>query len=322
MTRWKDTLRRFMARIWDLLLVAFGIAVLAATLLLTPLLDRKDVALAVAMIGASIGTGLLTIYLPRLFSAAGAQEAERRWTATSSRKQLRQTEQERDDARRQRAEAERQIARLEAMRINIDAFQPILNLGLLEVETSLTDFQQRVLREGEPGSWWRNGFRSTYVGVVKIPVKAQLGVDLRKIRIHETPENRLVVSGLTMTTIVDTAEGAQWLLDEVRTEFVKQAETVRFKGTAHDRRAKEYSRQQEAQVRARLKQGLDFKVYETGLIRAAEQVLRVLLSPAGKELVFESEPSPDSRELFAYLAEHNARVTETVAELKSGLGTS
>ena len=71
-------------------------------------------------------------------------------------------------ARKQRVsylEAQRQIARLESMRINVEAFQPIVKLGLMEVETSLKDFKRQPLGEETEETWYRKGYRDVYVGV-------------------------------------------------------------------------------------------------------------------------------------------------------------
>ena len=86
---------------------------------------------------------------------------------------------------------------------------------------------------------------------------------------------------------------------------------------SRDPRTKDFSREQELQVRARLKEGQDFKVFESGLVRTAEQLLRVLLAPLEKEVTFETEPGGDTMELFAYLDEHNRELQSAIAALRN-----
>lgn len=307
---------RWFTRVPSQLFTLLGLLLLAGTAVAAAMLSDKELAVAVAMVGTFLATGLISLYLPRLIASSQARDLERDLSRREAKTRVRQAEEARDRSEQRLVEAAREIARLESMRINLAAFQPILKLGLLEVETNITDFQRRPVGGEKEEVWWRNGYRHVYVGVVQIPVKAHLGIDLQKVRVREGPDNQLIVAGLTMISVTDTAEGAKWLLDEVRTEFLKERETVKFKGDAHDARAKTFSRDQELQIRARLREGRDFQVFEAGLIRAAEQLLRVLLAPIGKGIVFESGPSTEGRELLEYLAEHNRLLEARLIALK------
>ena len=293
--------------------LGLGLGILAGTVVLAAILPSKELAIAVAITGTFLGTALLTWSLSKLVSRTQGEQTPRDLSRSEVRGRLQAAEQGRQAAELQAREAAREIARLESMRINVAAFRPILNLGLLEVETHITDFQRRIIGDAKEEVWWRNGYRQAYVGVVRIPVKAHLGVDLQQVRVREAAGNRLILVGLRMVTVTDTAQGATWLVDEIRTEYLKDRQAVKFKGDARDPRAKEFSREQELQVRARLKQGQDFKVFEAGLLRAAEQLLRVLLAPLQKEIAFESDPSPESQELLAYLGTHNRELESRLA---------
>lgn len=290
---------------------------LAGTVVLAAALPSRDLAVATAVAGTFLGTVLLSFSLTKLVFSARAENIERDLTRSEIKGRLRRAETACESAERRALQAAEEIARLEAMRINIAAIQPITKLGLLEVETHVTDFQQRVVGDGKEEVWWRNGYRQTYVGAVRIPVKAHLAVDLQKVRVRPVGGNRLVLSGLTMVTVTDTAQGATWLLDEIRTEYLKEKQPVKFKGDVHDPRAKRFSRDQEIQVRARLKEGQDFRVFESGLIRTAEQVLRLLLSPLGQEISFEPDAGPEARELFDYLADHNRELEAKISGVKA-----
>ena len=307
---------QFVASISRQLLIGLGLVFLLGTLGLAEWVADKEMAIAVAIGGTFLGTLLITLNLPRLIRTELRPVVEQELATSQSERRLKQSERERQETENKWLEAAREIARLEAMRINVEMFRPVLKLGLLEVETNVTDFQHRIVTREERQGWLRNGYRDAYAGVVQIPVKAHLGVDLQKVRVHDSGQ-QLIVTGFVMTTVTDTAEGAKWLLDEVRTEYMKGSQVVKFKGDTHDQRSKAFSREHELQVRARLKEGLDFQVFESGLVRTAQQVLRVLLAPLGKEVRFETTPPGEGRELLTYLAEYNAEIARRVADLKT-----
>jgi hypothetical protein len=274
---------RFISRISAQLLVGTGLVTFAATIIICALLPEKNVAVAVAVTGTFIATSFLMLGISKVISGGIEQDVRREQTATAERRSREESEAKYEAAERRLANAQREIARLEAMRINIEALKPIQNLGLLEVETSVTDFQRRVIEPEHAATWWRKGRRDTYLGVIQIPVKAHLGVDLKQVRVSQRDDDRLIVGGLAIVVMTDTAAGAKWLLDEVRTEYLHGDMVVSFRGKGHDRRTKDLSRDHELQVRSRLKEGQDFKVFEAGLIRTTQQVLRALLAPLGKK---------------------------------------
>jgi hypothetical protein len=313
-----QTIKRAVAGLVYPVLAALGLLTIAGTVILASTLPGRELAIAVAVVGSCLGTGLLALALPKILSRSHQANQRVELSRSDMKTRLQAAEEAQAAAQRQALNAAREIARLESMRVNVAAFQPILKLGLLEVETTLTDFQRRVLGEQIDPAWWRNGSRTVYHGVVQMPVKAHLGIDLQRVQVREMGANQLILSSLSMITITDTAEGATWLLDEIRTEYVKEGQTGPFKGDAHDARAKQFSREQELQLRARLKAGHDFKVFEPGLVRTAEQVLRVLLAPLGKEIIFQPEPLENSTELLAYLQSHNQLVHARVAALTEG----
>lgn len=183
------------------------------------------------------------------------------------------------------------------------------------METSITDFQRRVVEPMQSASWWQRSRRDAYLGVVQIPVKAHLGVDLNKVRVSQR-DNRLIVGGLKMIVMTDTAAGATWLLDEVRTEYIQRDAVVSFRGKTHDGRTRELSREHESQVRSRLKEGQDFKVFEAGLIRTTQQVIRSLLGPLGKDVLFENVSDETALTLKDFLNTHNQQLGSAVSKLK------
>jgi hypothetical protein len=302
---------RFLTTIPDALLTGVGLILMAGALVLGAIIHEKDVAVAATFGGTLIGSVLLSLFLPKLIYTAKAQEMQ---DILKVKKHL----EEAHENERKRLEAVQEIARLESMRVNVDMISSTANLSLLEIETTLTDFQRCVLGPPTPASWLKNSSRSVYLGAVQVPVKAQLGIDLRQIRVREDQIGKhLFIGPLVMTNVVDTLDGAKWLLDQVQTEVLKDGEPIQFKGEIKDSLLKDQSRQQEQQLRARLKQGLDFKAYEAGVRHAAERILRTLLAPLNRQVVFEPTPIDDGQPLLTYLAEREKQRERAILRLRN-----
>jgi hypothetical protein len=144
---------RFISRISAQLLVGAGLVTFAATISVCALLPDKNIAVAVAVTGTFIATSFLMLGIPRVISAGIEQDVRREVTASAEKRLRDEREAKCEAAERRVANAQREIARLESMRINIEALKPIQNLGLLEVETSITDFQRRVIEPERAASW-------------------------------------------------------------------------------------------------------------------------------------------------------------------------
>ena len=306
---------RLLANIPNTVFTLLGVALLAGTVVAAAMVEEKNLAVAVATSGSIVGTALLSLYLPKLIYAAKEQELRNQLSSSEERDRRHEAERRRQEVEKRCLEAEREIARLESMRINVDAFQPTVKLGLMEVETSLKDFRRQELGDETEETWYRKGYRDVYVGVMQMPLKAQLGIDLQKVRVWPGQGNHLMVGGITMTTTADTAQGAEWKLHEVRREFIRDKKFVAFEGDPFDSRIMQLSREHEQQLRTRLKEGQDFRVFEPGLIRAAEKVLRLMLAPLGKNVSFFGAAVPESQELLAFLGDHNKRLTAEIADL-------
>ena len=128
-------------------LVSLGLALLAGTVLTAAVVNDKQLAVAVAVCGTFLGTVLLTLFLPKLaYRSIKLQMATEEQVVESERKN--------QESERKLLEAEREIARLESMQIHLETLQPIVTLGLLKVNTTLTDFQLQ---------WLPNSLASPYL---------------------------------------------------------------------------------------------------------------------------------------------------------------
>ena len=311
-----NTLGRFLLNIPNKLFTLFGSAMLGGTVILAALLKDKDLAVAVATVGSILGTTLISLYLPKIIYVAKAEELRREVSAAEERDRRKEAERRHQEAEKRCLEAECEIARLESMRINVEALKSIATLGLLEVSSKPTDFKPQVLGNEADETWYRKGYRDKYVGVMEIPFKVQLGIDLQRVRVWQDQDNRLLVSAITITSAMDASSSADWKLGEVRREFVKDKMFVGFEGNPTDPRTTPLCRAHEEQLRKRLKDGQDFQPFKAGVLRGAEQALRLLLSPLGKEICICQGENPKAQDLFSFLAGHDGRLSAQIEDLR------
>jgi len=307
-----DKFCRFLETIPNLLLSGAGGLVLALSLVAGAMIERKDLAVAVAIAGTFIGTVLLSFFLPKLIYTMKTKEVKEMLS-------LIEAAQKSQEITRQLAEATREIARLEGMCINLDSFRSVLNLGLLEIEMHITDFCRKSL--GKTTRWFGKDYEDFYVGVLKIPIKAHLGVDLTKVRLKEDSEGKIIISKIITSHIIDTLDGDVWHLDEVRSEYMKSDKVVEIYSDPADPRRIEQTREHARQVHGRLNEGQDFKPFEPAIIKAAEHALRALLMPLNKEIVFSSDSGLGGDQILDFLEKYNKSLQVTIEEQRKKIGS-
>lgn len=303
-----ERFRRFLENTSYSLLCGAGGLVLALSLVASAMVERKDVAVAVAIAGTFIGTAVLSFFLPKFFLKMKKEELEQAALANTMLIEAQRKNQE-------LANAQIKIAHLEGMRINLDQFRSVFNLGLLEIEMHITDFCRKSLGKTEK-PWYVPGkdYEDFYVGVLKIPIKAHLGVDLTKVRLKESIAGKIIISNIVPSHIINTGDGEVWPLDEVRSEYMKGDKVVEIESNPADPRRLIEAREHAKQVRGRLKEGNDLKPYEPAIIKAAQHALRALLIPLNKEIEFSDDSGLDGDPILTFLEKHNSRLQRTIEE--------
>src|SRR6266704_2079091 len=164
---------RFLSNIPNALLTGAGGVALATTLLAAAFVERKDVAVAVAIAGTFIGTALLSFFLPKLLYTMREEEMKQAATQASAAEKLAEEERRTMQAEQRLADAKRELERLESMRINLDSFRSVQKLGLIEIDMHITHFDRKKLVFKE-GNIFKSDQEHTYAGVIELPIHAQL----------------------------------------------------------------------------------------------------------------------------------------------------
>lgn len=303
------------------MLAAAAVLLLGGGMVLAAFIGRKEVAVAVVFASTLIGTSILSLVLPKLL--ANVIDDER------IKNQLLEEKLKAETAARlaqeKLRESEREVARLERMELSLAAIEPVAKLSLLSVEMILKDFRTRKLGSKQTPTFLGIPIgrirQSSYVGVIEIPVKAHLGVDLHKVQIREDVSGTLILGGLKMSTIGEVGH-ADSPLEEVRTELLRDDEVVEVVIDPNDSRLRAERREHEKQLRGRIAAGQEFTVFEKPLLQAAREVLKSLLAPMRRNIVFEDEPAEGSKPLLAFLEGEKQKLAKQVADTHRELGAN
>lgn len=318
----------------EILLVAVmicGVVVVAASIAYASSLPAKMLSVITAAIGSILGTAIVCLALPRL-TQAGVDQRLRDLKLTLQREaQLEASIEKLHDAAehlleetrtvgREKNELALRIQRLETMRVNTDSVRAILRLALLEIDAVIKDFYYQELSKYPPGDLQR-GELHEYVGVVETSFKAALGVDLRKVRLREDDENRIVISGLSseFQGLSDLSE--DWKLFEVRVKrwgglFLPDTYEI----LPNDERVADLTIEQRSSLQKRINSGIDFVNLDAAIKRIAREVLATLLSPLQRELVFVEEDAQPGVQLIEFLEIHNRQLDLLKNDLETQRG--
>jgi len=202
--------------------------------------------------------------------------------------------------------------RLERMRIQVDSATPILKLGLLNVKMTTYDFQHKVVDYPEEFEEGVYGFKkkvqqgADYVGLQRVAMEANLGIDLKQVKVVEH-NDILYVSGIKSESHGINHRETEWLLKEIRKERRVNGTVEDYRIDRKDTRITDLVLDQERSLDSRLNQGLEFAEHDRTIYRIAEGYIRLLLSPTGKRVEF-LPPENESGNLLPleqYIGQHN-----------------
>ena len=208
--------------------------------------------------------------------------------------------------------------RLANQRIDINAFSPILQLGLAEADMVITDFKHEWVDGFEKGIMGlMNATQSQYVGVLQQSFKAVVGFDLKKLRIYEEA-GYLRVVGIVPESLGLKNYKSKWLLRSLHKFTLKKITSASptpelpelddltqvehdgqryeidkekmYDGCMDLNRTNEYSERQKEALDDRINnvEGADFKNINDYIQKMAKGVVEIFLAPVKKPIVFDN----------------------------------
>ena len=330
------------------MLMVLGIAVIIGAVGIALYIPTKLFAVIVASIGSCMGTSIIAVAQVRLVKIEVDNKARELLRVLEENRELKnQLEQLRQQFQDRLLERERelnelhqererllgQIARLEAMRINVNAYRPVFRLGLCELDMETCDVKEELIeRVDRPFPDPRRSEERCYLGIIHYKFKALFGVDLDKLRFKELGPDKLEISGLK-SEFQGAISKDKVVLAEVRTYYRAEPwqyiplDVMPWDAVAVESNNKirgpneydEYVQKQRSEFLNRLNKGLEFPSLNEYVVRLGREFLRVIFAPLGKEIVFVEEVNESGVGFKEYLEYRNCLLDEQIRELREKL---
>ena len=340
LSAFSDKLVKLTRKISLMALVLLGVTVIVATVYLALNTPTKVLAVLVASLGCSIGTGIIALTLPKISDLR--VEEERTIIAEEERKRIAEFErlkieliqkeerlkEKEIEQKKHRAEIEQlqaEIERHKRMRVDVNFYRPVLKLGMAELDIDAVDYKRQPILTDRQSKWDPRGQPSKeYVGVIRHKFKSLFGVDLMKLRFTEIELGVLQISGLQSEFQGMIPEsGQQWEFAEVREDipqrglFNARYSIVSRHGVPGSNEYVDYVNEQERDFIGRVKNGLEFKHLDDHIVKMAKEFLRIIFSPLAQELEFVDTVNVRGRGFIEYLEFKNNTVEERIRQLEN-----
>lgn len=247
------------------------------------------------------------------------------------------------DLAKENAAKAQEIERLKNQRIELNSFSPIFKLGLLETDMSVKDVKVKWLDDFTSGiRFLADPKRSQYVGVLERSFKMTYGVDMNDVRIFDKGDHLCVV-GIKPANMGMLSDRSRWLVRQVNKYHVMRCDNEvcdqlsgfqngdvyyvinpnkAYEGRQDPNSTEMYVRSQEEELNERINNGVgkEFSFINEYLCKMAETVVRAILSPAKKTVVFSNEPVlelSDTRASLSikdYVKYHNEQIDNKISE--------
>jgi hypothetical protein len=208
-------------------------------------------------------------------------------------------------------ELEGVIRQIESTGFNLQQFERILELGLVETQLTQTTLHKRVF-DRNSGLFGLGAFDWEYLGVMTSNVTAKFGVDLKTVRFYNSSNdpNTIMVYGIESKFIGTSNFSSSVEVSEVR-RVNTNGETQIDKSTEAIRTLRQQEREMDANYRDRLNKGLETAFMNDTVEKLAENFVKLILAPLNKEIIFTDADNITSLPLNEFLvAERELRSNE------------
>jgi len=316
-----DGVVRFTRKLTLGVIVLLGLTILIGSVGFALYTPTKLIAVLVTAIGCSFGTGVLALILPKLSIVRLDEDSKRISTEEQLRTQLEEKLERVTALEKDRASLQSDIERQKSMRVDVNAYRTILRLGLIQLDMDATDFKRTELEYIDRSHRLdpRRSHIREYVGVLKYKFQANLGVDLTKLRFHDRAPDIIEISGLKPEYQGMQNDEKDWALREIRIHKLHEPGDLRreaYEVITGSPAFVSHSEDQEKEFKKRINNGIAFKSMDAHIVKMASEVLRLVLAPLGRNIVFETEPNLEGRGFMEYLEFHNLALDKQIRVLE------
>lgn len=305
-----------------------GLVTILASAYVAFFLTSSVIAIPVASAGASLGTFVIAMSLPR-FAAIKFDEEKQRLEARireqvelsdRSEKVMRQEceiAQTKAALKEEHARLQIECERLANQRIGVNSCQRVLKLGLAEYDALITDYVEERF-ESTSATMLHHAQEKEYIGVLQYRFKALLGIDLTKPRFRDIDGKTIQVSGLHAEYQGKRNDSHEWRFREVRLRTMKDGKATATQVPPEDGLLRELCEKQNAALMKSIDNGSEFASLNSYILGMAREFIRTLLAPLNREVIYleEDDRDQDADSILTYLEKQNLDIDRKVCRIK------
>jgi hypothetical protein len=312
LTKFNDFSNSIQGAFGALLIVICIAGIFGLALLMILKIPHKSIAVILQTIGCCI------LMMPVMFGLNNY--------VSSKAGKIEQTLNERNKIREQERkiiELENTIRQIESTGFNLQQFQKILELGLIEATLKQTVLSKTIFDNTHRSIFPGGYFDWEYLGVMTNNITAKFGVDLKLVRLWNSNEKEktIMVSGISSKFIGTSEYSTTQDVSEVRKINLNGKNEVIDVQIDNSRSAKdvllEYERKMQNSYQERLNKGLETDFMNETVEKLAENFIKMILAPLQKEIVFTHAINTDSLDLSEFIEREMADRTIELKKLKN-----
>jgi hypothetical protein len=206
---------------------------------------------------------------------------------------------------------ENTIRNLESTMFNVQGFEKILELGLLETNLKQpTIIRKRFNENYSDGMIFGIGAGGEYYEYLEVmthDIVAKFGVDLKSMRLSNSKQHSdtIVVSGITAKFLGTTKNDPNWEVQEIRRIKLgssKDPEKIDIMDSKqYQKLIIEHMQESQRIYQQRLNQGLETTFMDESVVKLAENFIKLVLAPLNKNIIFSDRERDDGILLLEYL---------------------
>jgi hypothetical protein len=220
---------------------------------------------------------------------------------------------------------ENTIRNLENSMFNVQGFEKILELGLLETNLKQSTITRKRLDEkfskgvfgiGAGGEYYE------YLEVMTHDIVAKFGVDLKSIRLSNSKQHSdtIAVSGIAAkflgTTKIDSYSEIQEIR-RIKLDGNKEPEKIDIMDSKHHKNLLiEQMKKSQRKYQQRLNQGLETTFMDKPVIKLAENFIKLFLAPLNKKIIFLDGEHDDGLLFLEYLEVEKRSFSNKIKRIK------
>ena len=211
-----------------------------------------------------------------------------------------------------------EIERLQNMQLNVSSIENLLSVSLLEIDTHFQDFKKKTVADAVQENVFGKTRKITeYLGYFNEKIKVRYGIDLKKIRIHDSG-TKIVVSGIKCEY-----QGVREQ-DTVNTHYELREKRVSADGSAihshkvvqgdKDSLLLDAHKEHQSELKKKLNSGIDLTGLEgasTFVEKLGEEFVRNFFFRTGREIEFSESDSETGYPLEEYVQRYNRQIEHT-----------